>query len=85
MPEPTYVLQPTSRLVWAQSAVVGTVESVTVNRARLSTPHRQHDARAFETEVNARDVRNTLSRADTTTTANRASLDALLEEKAGRE
>ena len=85
MPVPTYVSQPTPGLVWGQSAVVATAEPVTVNLVRLSTPHRQQDARAFVTEVNARDVRDTLSHANTTTTANRASLDALLEEKAGRE
>ena len=49
MPVPTYVSQPTPRLVWGQSAVVATVEPVTVNRVRLSTPHRQQDARAFVT------------------------------------
>ena len=39
MPEPTYVLQPTPGLVWGQSAVVATVEPVTVNLVSLdATP-----------------------------------------------
>ena len=64
-----------------QSLIVAAAKLMAVYRARLSTRHCQQDARASPADGDARDVRDVLSRADATVTTNRASLDAMIEEK----
>ena len=73
--------RPTSQLACAQSLIVAAATLMAVYYARLSMRHYQQDARASPADGAACVVRDVLSRADTTTTPNRASLDATIEEK----
>ena len=73
--------RPTSRLSGVQSLIVAAAKLTAVYRARLSTQHRQQDARASPADGEARVVRDIFSRADATEATNRASLDATLDEK----
>ena len=64
-----------------QSLIVAAAKLMAVYCARLSTRHRQQDARASPADGEARVVRDIFSRADATEATNRASLDATLDEK----
>ena len=74
--------RPTSRLLFAQSAVVGASQLMAVNRARLSSRQTSASRALSPAEVDA--ARDLLSRADATMTAKSASLDATIEEKEGQ-
>ena len=71
------------RLLCAQSVVVGAAKLMAGYRTRLSTRHRQQARALSPDEVDAHAERDSPSRAYTTATRNRASLDALLEEISG--
>ena len=73
--------RPTSRLPGVQSLIVAAAKLTAVYRARLSTQHRQQDARASPADGEARVVRDIFSRAGATEATNRASPDATLDEK----
>ena len=64
-----------------QSLIVAAAKLMAVYCARLSTRHRQQDARASPADGDARVARDVLSRADKTMTPICASLDAMIEEK----
>ena len=68
-------------MLCAQSGADGAAKLMAVYRARLSTQHREQDARASPADGDARVARFNSSRAGTTATPNRASLDAAIEEK----
>ena len=67
-----------------QSLIVAAAKLMAVYCARLSTRHRQQDARASPADGDARVERDVGSRTDTTKTPNCASLDAMIEEKMAR-
>ena len=67
-----------------QSLIVAAAKLMAVYCARLSTRHRQQDARASPADGDARVERDDLSRADKTVTPICASLDAMIEEKMAR-
>ena len=62
--------RPTSRLLFAQSAVVGASQLMAVNRARLSSRQTSASRALSPAEVDARAARDIIPRADTTPTAN---------------
>ena len=67
-----------------QSLIVAAAKLMAVYCARLSTRHRQQDARASPADGDARVARDVVSRTDTMKTPNRASLDATIKQKLAR-